>query len=168
MVGDHQIGRRQPLRPRRLGNNPGPEVVGAHPPCQRTLETDIIVGVDHHPGPGKTGIEDGHLGHRRAVKSLQLGPDHAEYVRVGQSLQLPEPARIREHDACQPFSIDHTIAQRLRPAVGDRREGFACRLEHPMAHPIGIDHPDPCGDEETTHLGLPRADPTREHPTTVL
>ena len=168
MVGDHQVGRRQPLRPAGLGDNPGPEVVGAHPPFQRTLETHLIGGVDHHPGPEETGLEDRHLDHRHPVKTLQLGPDHAEYVRVSQSPQLPELARIREHDVGQPSSIDHTIAQRLRPAVGHRGKGLACRLEHSVAHPVSVDHPDPGISEELAHFALPGADPTREHPATVL
>jgi len=151
-----------------LRGHPGPKVLGVHPPFQRTLETKTIGGVDHHPRPEETGFEHRHLDHRHPVKTLQLSPDHAEYVRVGQSPQLPELARIREHDVGQPSSINHTIAQRLRPAVGHRGKGFACRLEHSVAHPVSIDHPDPGGSEKKAHLGLPGADPTREHPPTVL
>ena len=168
MVGDHQIGRGQPLRPRWLGGHPRSKVLGVDPPLQCALETDVIRGVDHHAGPEKAGVEDRHLDHRQPVKSLQLSSDRAEYVRVGQGLQFPELARIGENDASQPPPIDDTIAQHLRPAVGHGPKSPACRLEHPVAHSVGIDHPDPGGGQETADFGLSRADSAREQPTTVL
>jgi hypothetical protein len=37
-----------------------------------------------------------------------------------------------------------------------------------MAYPIGVDDSDPGGGEKTADLGLSRADPTGQQPTTVL
>ena len=165
VIGDHQIGRGQPLPTARLGHHPPLGIGSVHTPGHGTFQTHGVGSVDHHPGPTLTGIYHRDLDHGHAVESLQLSLDSTEDQRMGHRFESSQLDRVVEHDGGERTPIDNPVGHDLRPT------GRYCVdrliLKHGMAHGVGIDRSQTQTFEQPADFALSRPDSPADQPTTV-
>jgi len=131
------------------------------PIARRDDDPDPVAGVAQRGLDELDGLDDEHLVVGQHLPRLE---DPADHARMEDPFELPEPARIREHDIGQLATIDLLVLaeDRCSELLHDRAvPGGAAKLLV-LGDGVGVEHPRAELAKHRRDGGLPRPDRTGE------